>query len=107
MGAHGEMVADIKFLLRLGVNTTLYEMRSETRLHGPLAVLKEAGLADADLDGLLNAREGSTYKTGYVVLSEPVDVHVAYLRAWVEEGSYGLRMVMPPDVYDYGDSRFR
>lgn len=69
--------------------------------------LKDAGLADADLDGLLNAREGSTYKTGYVVLSEPVDVHVAYLRAWVEEGSYGLRMVMPPDVYDYGDSRFR
>ena len=46
MGAHGEMVADIKFLLRLGVNTTLYEMRSETRLHGPLAVLKEAGLAE-------------------------------------------------------------
>lgn len=86
--------------------------------HGCMRLAEESGLMrafqivglvseDVNLDELLNAKEGDRYKTRYLKLSEPIGVHIAYLRAWVEEGSYGLRMIMPPDVYNYKNSRFR
>jgi UDP-N-acetylmuramoylalanine-D-glutamate ligase len=45
LGPHGEMVADIKFLLKAGADVAFFDMRSEVRIQGPLAALQEAGLA--------------------------------------------------------------
>ncbi len=44
LGPHGEMVADIKFLLRVKAKLWLYDMRSEKRFRGILSELKDAGL---------------------------------------------------------------
>lgn len=44
LGPHGEMVADIKFLLRNKANVSLYDMRSEVRFKDILASLIESGL---------------------------------------------------------------
>lgn len=44
------------------------------------------------------------YRTREVMLSEPVSVHVVYLRAWVDHAENGLLMVMPPDIYGYRGS---
>ncbi len=46
LGPHGEMLADIKFLLKLGVQVSFYDMRSESRLQGFLTPLTAAGLTD-------------------------------------------------------------
>lgn len=46
LGPHGEMVTDIKFLLKTGAQVAFFDMRSEARLQGPLAALKDAGLLD-------------------------------------------------------------
>lgn len=44
LGPHGEMVADIKFLLKLGVQVSLYDIRSEQKLEKFLPALEQAGL---------------------------------------------------------------
>lgn len=44
LGPHGEMIADIKFLLRNKARVTLYDMRSDKKLKGFLPSLKETGL---------------------------------------------------------------
>lgn len=45
LGAHGEMLADIKFLIKAGALISLYDIRSETRQQGYLASLTVGGLA--------------------------------------------------------------
>lgn len=45
LGPHGEMFADIKFLLMNKAQISLYDMRSEKRLKGLLPKLKKAGLS--------------------------------------------------------------
>lgn len=44
LGPHGEMIADIKFLLRNKARVSLYDMRSDKKLKGFLPELKELGL---------------------------------------------------------------
>jgi UDP-N-acetylmuramoylalanine--D-glutamate ligase len=44
LGPHGEMIADIKFLLRNKAHVALYDMRSDKKLKGFLPELKEVGL---------------------------------------------------------------
>ncbi len=44
LGPHGEMMADIKFLLRNKANVSLYDMRSEKRLKVFIPELKDVGL---------------------------------------------------------------
>ena len=44
LGPHGEMIADIKFLLKHAGEVTLYDLRSHARMKGYLPKLKEAGL---------------------------------------------------------------
>ena len=60
LGPHGEMIADIKFLLRNKARVALYDMRSDKKLKGFLAELKEVGLerytfGKVPADELLNA----------------------------------------------------
>src|SRR3954468_5613522 len=40
------MVADIKFLLKVGAEVAFFDMRSESRAQGLIDILKEAGLTD-------------------------------------------------------------
>ncbi len=44
LGPHGEMVADIKFLLKTGAQVAFFDLRSEVRIQGAVEQLKEAGL---------------------------------------------------------------
>jgi UDP-N-acetylmuramoylalanine--D-glutamate ligase len=45
LGAEGEMISDIKFLIKAGAFVSLYDMRSEARLKTELALLRDSGLA--------------------------------------------------------------
>lgn len=56
LGPHGEMMADVKFILRSGASVSLYDIRSEARLQGFLTNLKESGLTSYSL-GKVPAQE--------------------------------------------------
>jgi UDP-N-acetylmuramoylalanine-D-glutamate ligase len=43
LGPHGEMVTDIKFLLKAGAQVAFFDMRSEARLRGYVDDLRDAG----------------------------------------------------------------
>ena len=45
LGDHGEMVTDIKFLLKAGALVSVYDMRSEARLKSDIDFLRSVGLA--------------------------------------------------------------
>lgn len=46
LGPHGEMVADIKFLIKSGALVALYDLRSEARLKSHVVFLRTMGLAN-------------------------------------------------------------
>jgi len=46
IGPHGEMLNDIKFLVKAGALVSVYDMRSEARLAGHLSSLRSFGLAN-------------------------------------------------------------
>lgn len=46
LGPHGEMVADIKFLIKSGALVALYDLRSEARLKSEVVFLRSIGLAN-------------------------------------------------------------
>lgn len=68
--------------------------------------LQKTGVIDKSLkiEDLISVVDNGKYKTQRIELLEPVNVHVVYVRAWVEQAEEGLVMIMPPDVYDYGGS---
>lgn len=61
LGSHGEMVADIKFLLKAGAEVAFFDMRSEARLSGAIDQLKEAGLSNFTF-GCVPGEELSTHE---------------------------------------------
>ncbi len=46
LGPHGEMVADVKFLVKSGALVALYDLRSEARLKDDVTFLRSIGLAN-------------------------------------------------------------
>ncbi len=46
LGPHGEMVTDIKFLIKAGALVAVYDLRSEARLKSHLVFLRSIGLAN-------------------------------------------------------------
>ncbi len=68
--------------------------------------LQGLGVVDKSLkiEDMMGIVVDGKYKTQRVELLEPVNVHVVYVRAWVEQAEEGLVMAMPPDVYDYKGS---
>ncbi len=54
LGPHGEMIADIKFLLRIGANISLYDLRSIDKVRGYISILEEAGLTEYYLGKINN-----------------------------------------------------
>lgn len=77
LGHHGEMISDIRFLLRNGADLTLYDMRSEARLHGFIKTLKEIGLVNYNL-GKINADELS--KAELIILSAEISRNSVFLK---------------------------
>lgn len=45
LGPHGEMVSDIKFLIKCGAIVAVYDIRSEARLKSHIVLLRSVGLA--------------------------------------------------------------
>jgi UDP-N-acetylmuramoylalanine--D-glutamate ligase len=83
IGLHGEMVADIKFLIRLGAFVTLHDVRSEKRVGKFIPALKEAGLASANLgkvssDDLLDA--------DLIILSPEISRKALFLKKAIAKG---------------------
>ncbi|MFA6432670.1 MAG: cyanophycin synthetase [Candidatus Paceibacterota bacterium] len=46
IGPHGEMLTDIKFLIKMNALVSVYDLRAEARISDHVASLKELGLAD-------------------------------------------------------------
>lgn len=46
LGHHGEMVEDVKFLIKSGALVSVYDMKSEARLKNHLVLLRSIGLAN-------------------------------------------------------------
>lgn len=46
LGPHGEMVADVRFLIKSGALVSIYDLRSEARLKEHVVFLREIGLAN-------------------------------------------------------------
>jgi UDP-N-acetylmuramoylalanine--D-glutamate ligase len=46
LGPHGEMVEDVKFLIKAGALVSIYDLRSEARLKSHLVFLRSIGLAN-------------------------------------------------------------
>ncbi len=83
LGPHGEMVADIKFLSRLSSSVSLYDMRSEDRLHGFAAAVRACGLSGYSF-GKINADELAC--ADIIILSPEVSRRALFLRKAKEAG---------------------
>ena len=46
LGAHGEMVEDVKYLIKAGAWVSIYDLKSEARLKDDLVFLRSVGLAN-------------------------------------------------------------
>ncbi|MEK7095396.1 MAG: hypothetical protein AAB917_01935 [Patescibacteria group bacterium] len=84
LGLHGEMVADIKFLLRLGAYVSLFDVRSERRLAKFLPSLKEAGLVNMSL-GKVSAHD--LLDADLIILSPEISRKAVFLKKAVAKGT--------------------
>lgn len=82
LGFHGEMTADIKFLLRLGADVSLHDMHSEGKLRGFLAPLLELGLKQNRLGKI---DEDALAKSDLIILSPEVSRKSSFLRKSIEK----------------------
>lgn len=93
LGPHGEMIADIKFLLRNNARVALYDMRSEKRLKGFLPGLKEAGL--------------ERYAFGKVPADELLEAELILLAPEVSKKSTFLRKAFQAEIQiEFPDTLF-
>ena len=83
LGPHGEMTADIKFLLRLGTHISLYDTRSEARLLGFLPDLIQSGLTDYNL-GKISAEDFSG--SDLIILSPEISRRAGFLKKATSDG---------------------
>jgi UDP-N-acetylmuramoylalanine--D-glutamate ligase len=83
LGPHGEMVADIKFLIRFGAAVSFYDVRSENRLQGYLAPLREAGLTDFTFGKL---PEDQILSADLILLSPEISRKSFFLKKAIQAG---------------------
>ncbi len=83
LGLHGEMVADVKFLIRLGAYVSLHDIRSERRLSKYIPALKEAGLANAYF-GKVSAED--LLDADLIILSPEISRKALFLRKAIAKG---------------------
>ena len=83
LGAHGEMVADVKFLIKANSLVAVYDLRSEARLRDHIIFLRSIGLANyvcgsVPPDDLLDM--------DLVILSHEYPRDSSFLKAAIEKG---------------------
>lgn len=83
LGRHGEMVADVKFLLKSGTQVSLHDIRSEARLAGHLKPLIDSGFTNFTLgktpgEELLSAE--------LIILSPEISKKSLFLKKATEAG---------------------
>lgn len=93
LGPHGEMIADIKFLLKLGAQVSLFDIRSETRLHGFLTLLQKVGLTKYTF-GKISPDEIAT--ADLIILSPEISRKSFFLK---KASSAGLRIEYPEILF--------
>ena len=54
LGPRGEMVTDVKFLIKAGALVAVYDLRSEARLKSHLVFLRSIGLANYVCGSIIN-----------------------------------------------------
>lgn len=93
LGPHGEMIADIKFLLRNKARVALYDMRSDKKLKGFLPELKEVGL--------------ERYSFGKVAADELLDAELILISPEVSKKSIFLRKATQAEIQiEYPETLF-
>ncbi len=93
LGPHGEMIADIKFLLRNKAHVALYDMRSDKKLKGFLPELKEVGL--------------ERYTFGKVPADELLDAELILISPELSKKSTFLRKAVQAEVQiEFPDTLF-
>ncbi len=81
LGPHGEMVPDIKFLLRNKANVAVYDMRSERRMKDYVTSLKDYGL-DRYSFGKINDEELSNFDL--IILSPEISKKSFFLKKAIQ-----------------------
>lgn len=88
LGLHGEMVEDVKFLIKAGALVSVYDLKSEARLKNHLVFLRTIGLANyvcgqipeedlLDMDMIVLSHEysrESTFLRSVVVMDKPIPI---------------------------------
>lgn len=93
LGPHGEMIADIKFLLRNKAHVALYDMRSDKKLKAFLPELKEVGL--------------ERYTFGKVSADELLDAELILISPELSKKSTFLRKAVQAEVQiEFPDTLF-
>ncbi len=93
LGPHGEMIADIKFLLRNKARVALYDMRSDKKLKGFLPELKEVGL--------------ERHVFGKVPADELIDAELIVISPELSKKSLFLRKAVQAEIQvEYPDTLF-
>lgn len=93
LGPHGEMVADIKFLLKIGAQVSFFDMRSEARLQGYIAPLKEAGLAEYTFG---KVPEEELLKAELIIISPEISRKSLFLK---KAAQAGIRIEYPDVLF--------
>ena len=83
LGAHGEMIADIKFLLRNKANVSLFDIRSEERLKKYIMSLSVGGLQKLSF-GKIDGEELINYDL--IILSSEISQKSTFLKKAVQAG---------------------
>jgi UDP-N-acetylmuramoylalanine--D-glutamate ligase len=83
LGPHGEMIADIKFLLRNKVPLSLFDMRSEDRIKKYIMALSIGGLQQFTF-GKIDGEELLSFDL--ILLSPEISQHSTFLRKAIEAG---------------------
>lgn len=83
LGPHGEMVADIKLILRLGAKVSFYDVRSEARIAKFLRPLMAFGLEDIILG---KVPKDELVEKDLIILSPEISRKALFLKKAIEVG---------------------
>jgi len=93
LGPHGEMVEDVKFLIKAGAIVAIYDLRSEARLKSHLVYLRSIGLAN--------------YVCGSIPAEDLLDMDLIILSSEYSRDSQFLKIVEDKKIpIEYAETLF-
>ncbi|MCX6715433.1 MAG: hypothetical protein NT077_00235 [Candidatus Taylorbacteria bacterium] len=93
IGPHGEMLSDIKFLVKANALVSVYDMRSEARLIGHLSSLRSFGLANQVLSSI---PAGDLMDMDLIILSHDYPRNSSFL---AEARKNGIEIEYPETLF--------